>query len=449
MCPHNDSVDHIDDRSLPVSRWATGMPRPAGLALTRLPCRPERAYTMVYSAPSASGGKDSHNSTKNKELRPMSDPQQPDHWDVLASEIGAPPPPPQQKTSRHEPTEEKKPPEDSTPVPSSSTKTSDVARAEKPRRAPADWSRIAEELGVESREEAAQPANREGDSPLPVDLAETLVEAKDVRREPGSPFGPSAAPESPAPDAGPTAAAVGPPEPEVGWAEASSESPGPVVEATGTDLVPAGAEARLPGFSDQRARPPAEREETTTGRKRRKRRHKAKQVGGEKPAEEPVEEAASSGAPDGAAGTDTSPLDEESKERPKRRRRRRSSSRKKAAGRKDDESAESGSEQELAAAREDLESVSEVAAETDEEEPDAQGEPSDRETAKADRASQPAKGGHRGIPTWQEAVGVVISANMESREKRPSSTSSSRSRGARGRSGRGGSGRGRSGDKAS
>jgi len=381
----------------------------------------------------------------------MTDPQGPDHWEMLASEIGASPPPPEQKASPPEPIEEEKPPEDSAPTPPSGTKSSDVARAEEPRRAPADWSQIAEELGIEGREEPEQPADAEGDSPLPDDLGETLADAKEEPREPESPFARSeeAAPESPAPDPASMAAAVGSPEREIGWGETSSEPPEPVGEATGTDLVPAGAEARLPGFSDQRAQPPAEREETTTGRKRRRRRHKAKPDGGEKPAEGPVEEAASSGAPDGAAGTDTSTPDEESKERPKRRRRRRSSPRKKAAGRQEDESAESGSEQELAEAREELEIVSEAAAEADEAEPDAQGEPGDQKKAKADSASKPAKGGHRSIPTWQEAVGIVISANMESREKNPSSASSSRSRGARGRSGRGRSGRGRSGDKAS
>ena len=377
----------------------------------------------------------------------MTDPQGPDHWEMLASEIGASPPPPEQKASPPEPIEEEKPPEDSAPTPPSGTKSSDVARAEEPRRAPADWSQIAEELGIEGREEPEQLTDAEGDSPLPDDLGETLADAKEEPREPESPFARSeeAAPESPAPDPASMAASDGSPEPEIGWREASCEPPEPVGEATGTDLVPAGTEARLPGFSDQRAQPPAEREETITGRRRRKRRHKAKQDGGEKPAEGPVAEDPSGGA----AGARASTLDEETKERPKRRRRRRSSPRKKAAGRKEDESAESGSEQELAEAREELEIVSEVAAETDEAEPDAQGKPGDQKKAKADRTSKPAKGAHRGIPTWEEAVGIVISANMESREKNPSSASSSRSRGARGRSGRGRSGRGRSGDKAS
>jgi hypothetical protein len=41
---------------------------------------------------------------------------------------------------------------------------------------------------------------------------------------------------------------------------------------------------------------------------------------------------------------------------------------------------------------------------------------------------------HHGIPTWEEAVGVVIAANMEARAKNPGG--SSRNRGGRGRGGR-------------
>ena len=40
---------------------------------------------------------------------------------------------------------------------------------------------------------------------------------------------------------------------------------------------------------------------------------------------------------------------------------------------------------------------------------------------------------HHGIPTWEEAVGVVIAANMEARTKNPGSP---RNRGGRGRGGR-------------
>jgi hypothetical protein len=44
---------------------------------------------------------------------------------------------------------------------------------------------------------------------------------------------------------------------------------------------------------------------------------------------------------------------------------------------------------------------------------------------------------HRGIPTWQEAVGLVVGANMEARAKNPSGSRGGRGRGGRGRGGRG------------
>jgi ribonuclease E len=46
------------------------------------------------------------------------------------------------------------------------------------------------------------------------------------------------------------------------------------------------------------------------------------------------------------------------------------------------------------------------------------------------------KANHRGIPTWDEAIGMIVGANLEAREKNPGGQSSSR--------GRRGNGRGRS-----
>jgi len=47
---------------------------------------------------------------------------------------------------------------------------------------------------------------------------------------------------------------------------------------------------------------------------------------------------------------------------------------------------------------------------------------------------------HRAIPSWTEAVGVVISANLESRAKNPDRRSGGRSRGGHDRRPRGSSG---------
>ena len=54
---------------------------------------------------------------------------------------------------------------------------------------------------------------------------------------------------------------------------------------------------------------------------------------------------------------------------------------------------------------------------------------------------RPARAGFRGIPTWEEAVGLVLAKNMEARSKRAASGSS----GGSGGSGSGGSRQGRGG----
>jgi ribonuclease E len=46
-------------------------------------------------------------------------------------------------------------------------------------------------------------------------------------------------------------------------------------------------------------------------------------------------------------------------------------------------------------------------------------------------------GEHRSIPTWQDAIGLVVGANMEARAKNPGGNRNSRGRGGRGRGGRG------------
>jgi hypothetical protein len=45
------------------------------------------------------------------------------------------------------------------------------------------------------------------------------------------------------------------------------------------------------------------------------------------------------------------------------------------------------------------------------------------------------KPNHRGIPSWEEAIGMIVATNMEARSKNPHAGPSSRGRG-RGRGGR-------------
>ena len=59
----------------------------------------------------------------------------------------------------------------------------------------------------------------------------------------------------------------------------------------------------------------------------------------------------------------------------------------------------------------------------------------DEQEESSDGKRKSAKVSHRAIPTWNEAVGVIVATNLESREKRPGGGSSGgRRRGGRGRS---------------
>ena len=59
-----------------------------------------------------------------------------------------------------------------------------------------------------------------------------------------------------------------------------------------------------------------------------------------------------------------------------------------------------------------------------------------KESQHGPRPQKAAGSSHRGIPSWEEAVGMVIAANQEARSKKPSEDTSSRARGSRSRSGK-------------
>jgi hypothetical protein len=46
------------------------------------------------------------------------------------------------------------------------------------------------------------------------------------------------------------------------------------------------------------------------------------------------------------------------------------------------------------------------------------------------------KPNHRGIPSWEDAIGMIVATNMEARSKNPNAGGSPRGRGGRGRGGR-------------
>ena len=191
------------------------------------------------------------------------------------------------------------------------------------------------------------------------------------------------------------------------------------------------------------------------GRKRRRRRRGGRRSkhdqaagqatpheGDEVTAEEPVRAHLESGdESDAAAGA---PAEErERKGRPKRRRRRGS-----GRGREQKHAAEQAAEAEPNSAADDVASgdslgephddFANVMADDEAGDDDAGGD----EIGDDDGGdSQLDKNSHRAIPAWEEAIGFIISINMESRAKNPK-TSSPRGRG-RGRGNRGG-GRGNS-----
>jgi hypothetical protein len=372
----------------------------------------------------------------------MSDPKEPNHWELLASQLGATPPPQEEKTPQGGVAEERKASEESTAAPSSRKKPGDVDKPSRPPRPPTDWSRVATELGMEFREPvlpiSEHVSEREVRAVGPGDAAETPVE--------GTKMPPKAAPAPEkagtrlwGPDAGAADSVLGSAEVEFDSPEASAASTEAVVESTRTDLVPMGTEAKLHGIPEELVEALREPADKTSGRKRRKRRQKPKKAvvegSADEAAEAVAEEPSISGKPGDFAVADAATAEQESKDRAKRRRRRRGPGRKKGTARKEDGSAESGDAEELAVASEESEGPDEAGPEAARRKADeSEAKSGDRKEAKA--ASKLARSGHRGIPTWQEAIGIVIAANMEGRSKTPSSTSSSRSRGGRRRPGR-------------
>jgi len=319
----------------------------------------------------------------------MADSSEPNHWTQLASELGATPDPSAAEPPKVQPEKTKSQSEAATGGPAVTPKPPRANVPSPPQRPPSDWSRLAEELGVRSEPSAEVAA---------------------------------------------TGAVSTPTEPK-----AELEVP----ESTRTDLVPMGTEVELPAIGPESAGLSGEREEKSPGRRRRRRRSKSQKPVDTEPAktaEEPPEvgdEAPLSEEPNEAAVADPSAgEEEESQERTKRRRRRRGSGRKKVAPRKSDEPAKSESGSEVEAEGAAADSPKESGGESSRQQPDDSATKSaTTENMKEDKPSKPSGPGHRGIPSWQEAIGMIISANMESRAKRPSGSSSSRSRGGRNRGG--------------
>jgi len=390
----------------------------------------------------------------------MTEPQDPNHWDLLSSKLGVPHRPPEVEkrpaveADQRDADEEERKADSAAAHPSSIAGPPRADSAPRPRRPPTDWSRLAEELGIECREDALGAATPEVRSAFPADVVDVSEEPSEVSSEPGTPPPESEGTtfESPGSDMEATPGMVASAEPDVQSTERPAAAAEAVGESTRTDLVPLGTEAELPGIPAAPGAPPDDRGEKTSGRKRRKRRHRPQKPIDEEPAEAAVDETdRESGQrapeplrdepPPGRQPGDTvvagsSAKEQESQERSKRRRRHRGSGRKKAAPISDDESPGPESQRKPLALQDDSQSSREVGDKSAEPKPADAGRKSDgREQASSGKPSKAAKPGHRGIPSWEEAIQIVISANMEARAKRPAGTSA-RSRAGRNRAGR-------------
>ncbi len=412
----------------------------------------------LFSAFTAPIGEACHKPRPTNKFRRMTDPQDSNHWDLLASELGAPPPPEEEKKPQVEPDHPTQEPEAATegPAPDQEPPPPELPPPElppKPRRAPTDWSQLAEELGIERREEAARPVTPEAEALCPPELAEVSAEAPETSPEAASPVG---APTESAPESAETdveSADVFP-----GSTVPDAESAEPTIGPTERDFAFTLADTALtdtalesPDVRDEPAQLAPEQDERKTGRRRRRRGRRPAKGTAESPAEaaaretglgsgeplagEPEGIPASGVEPEHSVRSDASAVEaEESEGRSERRRR--SPSRKRTAAGKDDEPGTPESDRERAVVGDETASPQEGGDQSAELEP---------EDAKGQRRVRPkeAKASHRGIPTWEEAVGIVISANMGSRAKSSTGGSSSRSRG-----GRRPAGRDRSGEKA-
>jgi len=333
----------------------------------------------------------------------MTDQEKPDHWRSLASEIGAEVPPEQDTADRQASEEDaasRETPSESEQV--AAPKPERVERPVRPARPRANWMELAEQLGV----------------------------------------APSEMPQATPPRAVPPQTPAEPPEEAVAsasdWPSVSVEPPDwlerqPAVETLDEVVLPESVEPpQVSGDAVEKA----EAVEPKLPRKRKKRRRRLREpesaaelTDGDKKVEEvelgPVLPTIA-GDSDAEPAAETGPA-ESSDEPPKRRRRgrggrRKSTGEKKPAGDVRKPIADEAFAQDTSDEEDDFDQDDESPSETEDH---------------PDKSSRKAAGSvHRGIPSWEDAVGVVIEANLENRSKRGGGDGSSRPRRGRGRGSR-------------
>lgn len=366
----------------------------------------------------------SHNSFGNlKERKYMSHSDQGDHWDFLAADLGASSLPEEkeedQETKEEQPeeiqealveptdelpAEEEEPgrPAEETPTPAASEKPKRRSRGQKGdrvvsgfgyRRGSVDWANLARELGVEAMEEA----------PAPIPAAEAVEEASFVV----------------------DTAAVFDVEEEVEETKRKEPSPQPIASEFGAGLLDAPLpEATTEPVGETEAGDTEEAaQEERKGRRRRRRRKPRKseeEQGSEAPA---VASETTVVAEEMASAAQEETRQEEEEEEGGRRRGRRRGGRKR--GSREQTSSDSQkfgpSMVPHEAGGSDTDDFDLLLGDDDETEEADEASGTDSRGQDRDEKA-PKKVTHRGIPSWEEAVGHIVDTNMEGRSKKPDSS---------------------------
>lgn len=334
----------------------------------------------------------------------MTDQERPDHWALLASELGAKLPPEGEGDQEQPPVQEAAREEPVSPAPEG-PRYSFAQPAT--RKTPSDWLRLAEQLGVTV------------DAELISQVSDETTNTEVV---------------------GPQAPASLPPEPPTVVMEPEPvETTEDVVDVV--DVFSEGDEQLGNQLVDRVDTDTVEEEERPDKKRRRRRRRRPRKPentqGSEEIAELPVEEEPDNGgeaedetldiAVGGSESLIVCPMPCESTEtssRGRRRRRRRSPGKK----REGEETTEAAIEQSLLSVAGEAALVPLDGADLELSHAVLGDEDDHLDETDDDDVGRPS---HRGIPTWDEAVGIVITRNMEARAK--NSGGQQRSRGGRGR----------------
>lgn len=355
--------------------------------------------------------------------------QAPDHWAKLIAEMGIQSPPDQTSSTSEPPEEVKEVADEILADELDETETAPVAElpppppavakaVERPRRI-SDWDRLAEELGVPVSPRPSKPtppAAKQVETvktSLPCDVKPREVDQVEESDQVESESDSSAAAKE--------------------WEEEMVELTDPLFLDSAVSNPKSEDDGETSAENVEQSEESSE-PKVKSGRRRRRRR-RGRRLPESEPTETEVQEAELEAASDTVELIDnepeatssevlegeTSSAAEGSESTERRRRRRRRRPRRKSEATPSDSSPTVDDDEESPRLTENAES------EGGEEEWGAADEDRD-ETEDSDEDEQSSKLSHRGIPTWEEAIQLVITNNVESRSKNPNSGSAPRGR---------------------